>query len=78
MTGTADTPRGSEDCVFCAIARGEDEASLVHQDDDVVAFMDLQPVTPGHLLVVPRGQWRTGWHAAFAGHRFAAKGSTAG
>ncbi|WP_330240139.1 HIT family protein [Streptomyces sp. NBC_00525] len=41
-------------CVFCGIVRGQAEGSLVHEDDSVVAFMDLQPVTPGHLLVVPR------------------------
>jgi histidine triad (HIT) family protein len=43
-----------EDCVFCAIVHGEAEASVVYEDDGIVAFMDLQPVTPGHLLVVPR------------------------
>lgn len=42
------------DCIFCAIVRGEAEASTVHEDDTTVAFMDLQPVTPGHLLVVPK------------------------
>ncbi len=41
-------------CVFCAIAAGQAEASLVHQDETVVAFMSLHPVVPGHLLVVPR------------------------
>lgn len=40
------------DCAFCAIVRGEAEASTIHEDDTTVAFMDLQPVTPGHLLVV--------------------------
>ncbi|WP_241778102.1 HIT family protein [Streptomyces sp. CT34] len=40
--------------MFCAIARGEAEASVVHADETVLAFMDLQPVTQGHLLVVPR------------------------
>lgn len=45
---------GIGDCVFCAIAQGEAEASVVHEDETVLAFMDLQPVTPGHLLVVPR------------------------
>src|SRR5512142_2070536 len=42
------------ECIFCAIAAGQDQASLVYEDDTVVAFMDLNPVTPGHLLVVPR------------------------
>nr|MDT0663835.1 HIT family protein [Micromonospora sp. DSM 115978] len=41
-------------CVFCAIVQGEAEASVVYSDDLVVAFMDIQPVTPGHLMVVPR------------------------
>lgn len=42
------------DCVFCDIVRGESPASFVYQDDAIVAFMDIQPVNAGHLLVVPR------------------------
>jgi diadenosine tetraphosphate (Ap4A) HIT family hydrolase len=45
---------GTEGCISCAIVRGEAEASIVYEDDGVVAFMHLQPVTPGHLVVVPR------------------------
>ncbi|QES57149.1 HIT family protein [Streptomyces venezuelae] len=41
-------------CVFCALARGQADASIVHEDESVIAFMDLQPVTPGHLLVIPK------------------------
>jgi diadenosine tetraphosphate (Ap4A) HIT family hydrolase len=42
------------DCVFCGIVAGRLPASVVHEDDDVVAFLDLHPAAPGHLLVVPR------------------------
>ena len=42
------------ECVFCKIIRGESEACFVHSDDSVVAFMDIQPITQGHMLVVPR------------------------
>jgi histidine triad (HIT) family protein len=42
-----------KDCVFCKILTGESEASLVYRDDVCAAFMDIQPVNPGHLLVVP-------------------------
>lgn len=42
------------DCRFCRIAAGEEPASFVYADAVVVAFMDIHPVTPGHLLVVPR------------------------
>ncbi|WP_292853240.1 HIT family protein [Microbacterium sp.] len=41
-------------CIFCAIAAEQADASVVYEDDTAVAFMDLFPVTPGHLLVVPR------------------------
>src|SRR2546423_14131727 len=44
----------SDQCVFCEIVRGESPASFTHQDDTVVAFMDVQPITQGHMLVVPR------------------------
>ena len=44
----------SDDCIFCAIVRGEAPASLTHEDDSVVAFMDIQPITHGHMLVAPR------------------------
>ncbi|WP_432093445.1 HIT family protein [Streptomyces sp. bgisy100] len=44
----------ADGCEFCAIVQGGAEASVVHEDDAVVAFMDLRPVTPGHLLVVPK------------------------
>lgn len=42
------------DCPFCAILSGVLPASVVYEDEVAVAFMDINPVTPGHLLVVPR------------------------
>lgn len=52
MTQVATT--GRQECIFCDIVRHEAEASTVHEDETVMAFMDRYPVTPGHLLVVPR------------------------
>jgi len=49
MTSPAETP-----CVFCEIIAGRAESSLVYEDEHIVAFMDLRPLTPGHVLVVPR------------------------
>lgn len=40
-------------CIFCDIVMGKQEASFVYRDDLVSAFMDVQPVNPGHVLVVP-------------------------
>ena len=40
-------------CVFCEIVGGRSPSSVVFRDERCVAFMDIQPVNPGHLLVVP-------------------------
>src|SRR2546423_10241723 len=48
-----------QDFVFCQIVRGEEPAGFVYQDDAIIAFMDIQPITQGHMLVAPRG------HAVF-------------
>ena len=74
MTSSAETP-----CVFCEIVAGRAESSLVYEDEHVVAFMDIRPLTPGHLLVVPRSHADyledldedLGAHLFRAGHRLA-------
>jgi len=43
-----------KDCIFCRIAAGEIPATVVFKDDEVVAFRDLSPQAPVHLLLVPR------------------------
>jgi histidine triad (HIT) family protein len=57
--GTQHTPTGAppvstSDCLFCRIARGEIPATLVHIDDQVVAFRDISPQAPVHVLVIPK------------------------
>ena len=42
------------DCIFCKIVRGEIPSDKVRENDDLVAFQDLNPAAPVHLLVVPR------------------------
>lgn len=42
------------DCVFCAIVAGAAPASVVLDEPDVLAFMDIRPFTAGHLLVIPK------------------------
>jgi len=41
------------DCVFCAILNGSVPSSIVYRDDQCTAFLDIQPVNPGHLLIIP-------------------------
>jgi histidine triad (HIT) family protein len=42
-----------DDCIFCRIARGEIPADVVHRGDGLLAFRDLAPKAPVHLLVIP-------------------------
>lgn len=41
-------------CVFCSIAAGESPAAVVAETDEVIAFLDVRPLSPGHTLVVPK------------------------
>ena len=43
-----------DDCLFCRIVRGEIPARIVREDERTVAFMDINPATRGHSLVIPR------------------------
>ena len=42
------------DCLFCGIASGEIPGDIVYRDDSVVAFRDIDPKAPVHLLIIPR------------------------
>ena len=42
------------DCIFCRIVRGELDAEVVHDEDDVLAFEDINSKAPVHVLIIPR------------------------
>ena len=42
------------DCIFCKIAGGEIPADIVYQDEEILAFRDLEPQAPVHVLIIPR------------------------
>lgn len=42
------------DCIFCRIASGDLAANIVYQDDEMIAFEDVNPQAPVHILVIPR------------------------
>jgi histidine triad (HIT) family protein len=43
-----------QDCIFCKIVAGELPATIVDEDESTIAFMDINPATRGHALVIPR------------------------
>ena len=45
---------GEPDCIFCKIVRGEILCNKVHEDEHVLAFHDIHPLAPVHILVIPK------------------------
>jgi histidine triad (HIT) family protein len=46
-------------CTFCDLIQGAAEVSICHEDSEAIAFMDIQPVNNGHVLVVPRAHYES-------------------
>ena len=42
------------DCIFCKIVKGEIPASIAYEDEDILAFADINPVAPVHILIIPK------------------------
>ena len=45
---------GKEDCVFCKIIKREIPSTIVYEDEEVIAFEDINPIAPVHVLIVPK------------------------
>ena len=43
-----------EDCIFCKIVNKEIPSQIVYEDEDILAFNDINPVAPVHILVIPK------------------------
>ncbi|WP_068962850.1 histidine triad nucleotide-binding protein [Desulfosporosinus sp. BG] len=61
------------DCIFCKIARREIPSEIVYEDDAIIAFKDIQPLAPVHLVVIPKSHLRslndvTSEYEALMGH----------
>ena len=64
------------DCLFCAIAAGDIPSTKVYEDDSILAFRDIAPQAPTHILVIPKTHITgvsaiTAEHIALIGHIFA-------
>ena len=66
-----------QDCLFCKIVAGEVDADIVHSSDHVVAFRDINPAAPVHILIIPKdhidsARYLSKEHADLLGELFAA------
>ena len=49
----------NEECIFCQIAQKKSPAGILFENDIVVAFLDIRPVNPGHILIIPKAHVQT-------------------
>jgi histidine triad (HIT) family protein len=56
-TSTLD-PNANPTCVFCRIIGGDEKVSIIYEDDEVLAFLDIHPLHRGHVLVVPKRHYK--------------------
>ncbi len=59
-----------KDCIFCKIVRGEIPSYKVYEDDKFLAFLDINPQSPGHVQVIPKDHHRWVWDVPYAGEYF--------
>lgn len=65
------------DCIFCKIASGEIPNYRVYEDDSYLAFLDIRPLNPGHVLVIPRQHYRWVWDVTDIGGYYSVVGKIA-
>jgi histidine triad (HIT) family protein len=58
------------DCIFCKIIKGEVPSHKVYEDVEFLAFLDRDPLSPGHTLVIPKQHYRWVWDVPQAGKYF--------
>ncbi len=58
------------DCVFCKIVAGKIPSTIVYENEEFLAFLDINPVTPGHTLVIPKKHYRWVWDVPEIGEYF--------
>jgi len=57
-------------CVFCKIVAKEIPAEIVYENDNFMAFMDINPCAPGHVQVIPKAHYRWVWDVPNIGEYF--------
>ena len=60
----------NETCIFCKIVDKEVPASIVYEDDKFLAFLDINPLAPGHVQVIPKEHYRWVWDIENIGEYF--------
>ncbi len=60
----------NENCIFCKIVKGEIPCHKVYEDEDFLAFLDINPQSPGHTQIIPKKHYRWVWDTPNVGKYF--------
>ena len=58
------------DCIFCKIIKGEIPCYKVYENENVLAFLDIRPLNPGHTLIIPKKHFRWVWDIENIGEHY--------
>jgi len=59
-----------KDCIFCKIVAGDIPSHKVYEDDNFLAFLDINPIAPGHTQIIPKDHYRWVWDVPNVGEYF--------
>lgn len=59
-----------DNCIFCKIIKGEIPSHKVYENENFLAFLSIDPVSPGHTLIIPKEHFRWVWDVPNAGEYF--------
>lgn len=57
-------------CIFCKIIKGEIPSAKIYEDGEYLAFLDIKPLSPGHMVVIPKKHYRWVWDVPNVGAYF--------
>jgi len=60
----------TKNCIFCQLVAREIPAEIVYEDEDFLAFLDIEPIAPGHVQVIPKQHYRFVWNVPNVGPYF--------
>ncbi len=59
-----------QNCIFCKIVKGEIPATKIYEDSNFLAFLDIRPIAPGHVQIIPKKHFRWVWEVPNIGEYF--------
>ena len=70
MSTNTGISNGTSNCIFCKIVKGEIPSHKVYENEKFLAFLSIEPESPGHTLVIPKEHYRWVWDVPEAGEYF--------